>query len=202
MVLNEPAGLNRVARLRGRSTPRASKTVDRPREEWTEIAVPALVSAQTFARVQQRLEDNKRFASRNSKLPSLLQSLAPARPAATAATAPPPAPRTRRSTTTGAWAATTTDTPAGGSAPTSRSGRPPRRRRVGPHHRAAGRPCVAPCRTGHTNGNGTARRDLGFRVGRPRLPPRRSVSSLGLGRRYVRAVVGAWWERRARNGLA
>jgi DNA invertase Pin-like site-specific DNA recombinase len=76
MVVDEPAGLNRVARLQGRGTPRASKTVDRPREEWTEIAVPALVSADTFARVQQRLEDNKRFASRNSKVPSLLQSLA------------------------------------------------------------------------------------------------------------------------------
>ena len=76
MVLNEPAGLNRIARLQGRSTPRASKTVDRPREEWTEIAVPAIVSADTFDRVQQRLNDNKRFASRNTKVPSLLQSLA------------------------------------------------------------------------------------------------------------------------------
>ena len=50
--------------------------MDRPREEWTEIAVPAIVSEDTFARVGQRLEDNKRFASRNSKVPSLLQGLA------------------------------------------------------------------------------------------------------------------------------
>ncbi len=75
-VIHEQPGLNRVARLQGRTTPRAVKTVDRPRQEWTEIAVPALVDEDTFARVQQRLEDNKRFATRGSKVPSLLQGLA------------------------------------------------------------------------------------------------------------------------------
>ena len=50
--------------------------MDRPREEWTEIPVPAIVDQDTFARVQQRLEDNKRFAARNTKVPSLLQGLA------------------------------------------------------------------------------------------------------------------------------
>src|SRR6516162_4980261 len=76
MAVHQPAGLNRVARLQGRSTPRAVKTVDRPREEWTQIAVPAIVDQDTFARVQQRLEDNKRYAARNTKVPSLLQGLA------------------------------------------------------------------------------------------------------------------------------
>jgi site-specific DNA recombinase len=75
MVINESPGLNRRARLEGRSTPRASKTVDRPREDWVEIAVPAIVSTETFERVAARLADNKRFASRNSKTPSLLQGL-------------------------------------------------------------------------------------------------------------------------------
>jgi site-specific DNA recombinase len=75
-IIHERPGLNRVARLQGRTTPRAVKTVDRPREEWTEIAVPAIVDQDTFARVGQRLEDNKRFASRNTKVPSLLQGLA------------------------------------------------------------------------------------------------------------------------------
>jgi site-specific DNA recombinase len=56
--------------------PRASKTADRPPAEWTEIAVPALVSEQIFDRVGHRLADNKRFASRNSKNPSLLQGMA------------------------------------------------------------------------------------------------------------------------------
>jgi len=76
MVVHESPGLNRVARLQGRSTPRASKTVDRPREQAIEIPVPAIVSEETFARAAQRLADNKRFASRNSKVPSLLQGLA------------------------------------------------------------------------------------------------------------------------------
>ena len=76
MVLQEPAGLNRAARLQGRSVPRPARTVDRPREEWTGIPVPAIVDVDTFARVQQRLEDNKRFAARNTKVPSLLQGLA------------------------------------------------------------------------------------------------------------------------------
>jgi site-specific DNA recombinase len=76
MVVHESPGMNRVARLQGRSTPRATKTVDRPREEWTDIPVPAIVSADTFDRVAARLTDNKRFASRNSTSPSLLQGLA------------------------------------------------------------------------------------------------------------------------------
>ncbi|MBV9729774.1 MAG: recombinase family protein, partial [Pseudonocardiales bacterium] len=76
MVINESPGLNRKARLQGRTTPRATKTVDRPREDWVEITVPAIVSTETFERVAARLVDNKRFASRNSKVPSLLQGLA------------------------------------------------------------------------------------------------------------------------------
>jgi DNA invertase Pin-like site-specific DNA recombinase len=76
MTVHESPGLNRVARLQGRSTPRASKTVDRPRAEWTEIPVPAIVSEDTFDRVALRLADNKRFSSRNSRSPSLLQGMA------------------------------------------------------------------------------------------------------------------------------
>src|SRR5712692_28218 len=76
MATSGTPGLNRVARLQGRATPRAVKTVDRPREEWLEIPVPAIVDEVTFARVRQRLEDNKRFAARNTKVPSLLQGLA------------------------------------------------------------------------------------------------------------------------------
>src|SRR6478752_3806243 len=76
MVVAESPGLNRVARLQGRATPCASKTVDRPREQGTPIPVPAIVSTDTFDRVARRLDDNKRFAARNSKVPSLLQGLA------------------------------------------------------------------------------------------------------------------------------
>jgi hypothetical protein len=76
MATSGTPGLNRVARLQGRATPRAVKTVDRPREQWLQIPIPANVSEETFARVAQRLEDNKRFAARNTKVPSLLQGLA------------------------------------------------------------------------------------------------------------------------------
>ena len=75
-AVHEPAGLNRTARLAGRTVPRQVRVQDRPREEWTAIPVPALVDEETFERVQQRLEDNKRFASRNTRVPSLLQGLA------------------------------------------------------------------------------------------------------------------------------
>ncbi|MFI6061792.1 recombinase family protein [Streptomyces sp. NPDC051286] len=74
-ILHESPGLNRRARLEGRTTPRAVKTADRPREEWITIPVPALISTDTFERAAQRLEDNKRFAARNTKVPSLLQGL-------------------------------------------------------------------------------------------------------------------------------
>ena len=73
-VIHEQPALNRIARLQGRTVPRPVKTVDRPREEWTTIPVPALVDEDTFDRVQQRLEDNKRFAARGAKVPSLLRA--------------------------------------------------------------------------------------------------------------------------------
>ena len=75
-VSHEQPGLNRVARLQGRSVPRPVKTVDRPRDQWLEIPVPAIISPDTFERAGQRLEDNKRYAARNTKVPSLLQGLA------------------------------------------------------------------------------------------------------------------------------
>ncbi|WP_406724452.1 recombinase family protein [Streptomyces sp. GD-15H] len=74
-ALHEPTALNRRAPLEGRTTPRAVKAVDRPREEWITIPVPAIVSRATFDRAAQRLQDNKRFASRNSRVPSLLQGM-------------------------------------------------------------------------------------------------------------------------------
>jgi site-specific DNA recombinase len=69
-------GLNRTARLAGRSTSKSYSVKDRDRADWLEIPVPALVSEDTWQRAQRRLEDNKRFAARNSKVPSLLQGLA------------------------------------------------------------------------------------------------------------------------------
>ena len=74
--VSEQAGRNRVARLAGRAAGAAYTTVDRPRGDWLEIDVPALVDEATFERVARRLADNKKFASRASKTPSLLQGLA------------------------------------------------------------------------------------------------------------------------------
>jgi site-specific DNA recombinase len=68
-------GLNRTARLAGRCTPKSYSVTDRPREDWLEIPVPALVAEDTWQRAQWRLADNKRYATRNSKVPSLLQGL-------------------------------------------------------------------------------------------------------------------------------
>jgi site-specific DNA recombinase len=75
MRTEQSAGLNRTARLAGRATPRSYTVVDRPPEDWLEIPVPALVAEDTWQRAQRRLEDNKRFATRNSSDPSLLQGL-------------------------------------------------------------------------------------------------------------------------------
>jgi hypothetical protein len=69
-------GLNRTARLAGRATPKSYSVTDRPREDWLEIPVPAIVAEDIWARAQQRLADNKRYATRNTKVPSLLQGLA------------------------------------------------------------------------------------------------------------------------------
>jgi site-specific DNA recombinase len=54
---------------------RSSSNRERPSQEWIEIAVPAIVSEQTFALAQERLEKNKHFSSRHTKEPTLLQGL-------------------------------------------------------------------------------------------------------------------------------
>jgi site-specific DNA recombinase len=75
MRTDQTAGLNRTARRTGRTTPRHFTVIERAREDWIEIGVPALVDQDTWERVQRRLADNKRYASRNSTNPSLLQGI-------------------------------------------------------------------------------------------------------------------------------
>jgi site-specific DNA recombinase len=48
---------------------------ERPRQEWIEIPVPALISEETFALAEEQLEKNKRFASRRARRPILLQGM-------------------------------------------------------------------------------------------------------------------------------
>ncbi len=71
---HRPAVTRRL-RLQGRAVPRRAAQRDRPQEEWIEIPVPAIVSEETFAVAARRLADNKRFAARNTKVPSLLTGL-------------------------------------------------------------------------------------------------------------------------------
>ncbi len=68
--------LTRRARLAGQPVSRNPVTCDRPPEQWVQIAVPAIVSDETFQLAARRLADNQRFAARNTKVPSLLQGLA------------------------------------------------------------------------------------------------------------------------------
>ncbi|WP_281438352.1 recombinase family protein [Rhizobium sp. 007] len=48
---------------------------ERPRDEWIEIPVPAIVSDETFTLAAERLADNKRFAPRRTIEPSIVQGL-------------------------------------------------------------------------------------------------------------------------------
>ena len=68
--------INRQARLQGRSVSRHHAKFDRPKDEWITIAVPAIIDEATFELAERRLADNRRFAARNTKEPSLLMGLA------------------------------------------------------------------------------------------------------------------------------
>ena len=48
---------------------------ERPRQDWIEIAVPALVSEETFALAQEQLEKNKRHSPVVPSEPTLLQGM-------------------------------------------------------------------------------------------------------------------------------
>ncbi|MGC8627080.1 MAG: recombinase family protein [Acidimicrobiales bacterium] len=68
--------INRQARLQGRRVSRHYAHYDRPKEDWITIEVPAIVDEGIFEVAQRRLADNRRFAARNTKEPSLLMGLA------------------------------------------------------------------------------------------------------------------------------
>jgi len=65
----------RALRLRGGVPSRDSANRERPRDEWIEIPVPALVSEETFARAQELLQQNKVLARRRTIEPSIVQGL-------------------------------------------------------------------------------------------------------------------------------
>ena len=65
----------RHQRRYGITTPYATAGHERPREEWIEIPVPALVTEETFARVQELLQENKIRSRRRTIAPSVVQGL-------------------------------------------------------------------------------------------------------------------------------
>jgi len=67
--------ITRPLRKRQRLASRDSANHERPRQDWIEIAVPALVSEQTFDLAQEQLEQNKRHSPRRTIEPSLLQGM-------------------------------------------------------------------------------------------------------------------------------
>lgn len=66
---------NRIRRLRGIHAKLAPVHRPRPPEEWIAIAVPPLVSRETFALVQERSKLNQQLSARRTKQPSILQGL-------------------------------------------------------------------------------------------------------------------------------
>ncbi|HEY7578599.1 MAG TPA: recombinase family protein [Acetobacteraceae bacterium] len=67
--------ITRPLRQRNRMPSRNSANHERPRQDWIEIAVPALISEETFALAQEQLEQNKRHSPRRTVEPSLLQGM-------------------------------------------------------------------------------------------------------------------------------
>jgi site-specific DNA recombinase len=67
--------ITRRLRVRGGVATRNSANQERPREEWIEIPVPALIDEPTFARAHELLQENKVRARRRTIHPSLVQGL-------------------------------------------------------------------------------------------------------------------------------
>jgi site-specific DNA recombinase len=67
--------VTRPLRLRGGVSKRNSAGHERPRDEWIEIRVPALVTEESFARAQELLQENKIRARRRTITPSIVQGL-------------------------------------------------------------------------------------------------------------------------------
>ncbi len=66
---------NRVGRRKGGAVRSLLARTARPRDEWIELAVPAIVDADLFARAQEQRASNRRFSGRRTMEPTLLQGL-------------------------------------------------------------------------------------------------------------------------------
>ncbi len=73
--ISERTRVMRPQRRRGVTTPSTTAGHERPREEWIEIPVPALVTEENFARAQELLHQNKMRSRRRTIAPSVVQGL-------------------------------------------------------------------------------------------------------------------------------
>ena len=67
--------VTRTLRMGGAVVRRDSAACERPREDWIEIPVLAILDEATFARAQELLHENKVHARRRTIEPSLVQGL-------------------------------------------------------------------------------------------------------------------------------
>jgi site-specific DNA recombinase len=67
--------ITRPLRQRNRLPSRNSANHERPRQDWIEIPVPALVGEEVFALAQEQLEKNKHHSPRRTIEPTLLQGM-------------------------------------------------------------------------------------------------------------------------------
>jgi site-specific DNA recombinase len=67
--------ITRPLRMRGGAASRNSAHHERPRNEWIEIPVPAIITEETFALAAERLQANKDQAPRRTITPSVVQGL-------------------------------------------------------------------------------------------------------------------------------
>jgi site-specific DNA recombinase len=67
--------MTRPLRAKGGYAARNSCSKEKPREEWIEIPVPAIIAQPLFDIVQERLKSNKLRSQRNTKVETLLQGM-------------------------------------------------------------------------------------------------------------------------------
>ena len=67
--------VTRPLRLSGRTASATTGGHEKPREEWIEVPVPAIVTEETFALAEERLAMNKTHSPRRTKTPSVVQGL-------------------------------------------------------------------------------------------------------------------------------
>ena len=72
---SERQRITRPLRQRNSSSHRSNCHRDRPRADWIEVPVPALVSEETFALAQEQLTKNKHHSPRRTIEPTLLQEM-------------------------------------------------------------------------------------------------------------------------------